>query len=56
MTTIRRPICASIRHATFYAFLLYFASTSVATLYHYLLGRQVPYACHAETRGFNLHQ
>ncbi len=31
-------------HLTFYGFLLCFASTSVATLYHYLLGRQAPYA------------
>jgi citrate/tricarballylate utilization protein len=31
-------------HATFYGFLLCFASTSVATLYHYLLAREAPYA------------
>jgi citrate/tricarballylate utilization protein len=31
-------------HATFYGFMLCFASTSVATLYHYLLGREAPYA------------
>ncbi len=31
-------------HATFYGFLLCFASTTVATLYHYLLGREAPYA------------
>ena len=31
-------------HLTFYGFLLCFASTSVATLYHYLLGWQAPYA------------
>jgi citrate/tricarballylate utilization protein len=31
-------------HATFYGFMLCFASTSVATLYHYLLGLQAPYA------------
>jgi citrate/tricarballylate utilization protein len=31
-------------HATFYGFLLCFASTAVATLYHYLLGREAPYA------------
>ena len=30
-------------HLTFYGFLLCFASTSVATLYHYLLGYQAPY-------------
>ena len=30
-------------HLTFYGFLLCFASTSVATLYHYLLGREAPY-------------
>lgn len=31
-------------HLTFYGFMLCFASTSVATLYHYLLGMQAPYA------------
>src|SRR5436190_8532898 len=31
-------------HFTFYGFLLCFASTSVATLYHYLLAREAPYA------------
>jgi citrate/tricarballylate utilization protein len=31
-------------HFTFYGFLLCFASTTVATLYHYLLGREAPYA------------
>jgi citrate/tricarballylate utilization protein len=31
-------------HLTFYGFLLCFASTSVATVYHYLLGRPAPYA------------
>jgi citrate/tricarballylate utilization protein len=30
-------------HCTFYGFLLCFAATSVATLYHYLLGRIAPY-------------
>ena len=30
-------------HMTFYGFLLCFASTSVATLYHYGLGREAPY-------------
>ncbi len=30
-------------HATFYGFMLCFASTSVATLYHYLLGLHAPY-------------
>jgi citrate/tricarballylate utilization protein len=30
-------------HLTFYGFLLCFAATSVATLYHYLLARQAPY-------------
>ncbi len=30
-------------HFTFYGFLLCFASTSVATLYHYLLGQPAPY-------------
>ena len=31
-------------HLTFYGFGLCFASTSVATLYHYLLAREAPYA------------
>ena len=31
-------------HATFYGFALCFAATSVATLYHYVLGWQAPYA------------
>lgn len=31
-------------HFTFYGFLLCFAATSVATLYHYLLGLKAPYA------------
>jgi len=31
-------------HATFYGFMLCFASTSVATLYHYGLNLQAPYA------------
>jgi citrate/tricarballylate utilization protein len=30
-------------HLTFYGFLLCFAATSVATLYHYVLGREAPY-------------
>ena len=30
-------------HLTFYGFLLCFAATSFATLWHYLLGRQAPY-------------
>lgn len=30
-------------HFTFYGFLLCFAATSVATLYHYLLGRHAPF-------------
>jgi citrate/tricarballylate utilization protein len=30
-------------HFTFYGFMLCFASTCVATLYHYLLGQQAPY-------------
>lgn len=30
-------------HATFYGFMLCFASTSVATLYHYFLGLKAPY-------------
>jgi len=31
-------------HFTFYGFLLCFAATCVGTLYHYLLGREAPYA------------
>lgn len=31
-------------HLTFYGFMLCFAATSVATLYHYLLGLHAPYA------------
>lgn len=31
-------------HFTFYGFLLCLTSTSVATLYHYLLGKEAPYA------------
>ena len=31
-------------HLTFYGFVLCFASTSVGTLYHYVLGREAPYA------------
>ena len=30
-------------HATFYGFMLCFASTSTGTIYHYLLGREAPY-------------
>jgi citrate/tricarballylate utilization protein len=30
-------------HLTFYGFLLCFAATIIATLYHYLLGREAPY-------------
>ena len=30
-------------HFTFYGFMLCFAATCVATLYHYLLGQQAPY-------------
>ena len=30
-------------HATFYGFMMCFASTSLATAYHYLLGREAPY-------------
>ena len=30
-------------HFTFYGFLLCFAATSVATLYHYLIAREAPY-------------
>ena len=41
-----RPVSDNRRlyhHLTFYGFLLCFASTSVATLYHYLLGLVAPY-------------
>ena len=34
-------------HFTFYGFLLCFAATSVATLYHYVLGWPAPYGCAA---------
>lgn len=33
----------SAHHLVFYGFLLCFASTCVATIYHYLLGREAPY-------------
>jgi citrate/tricarballylate utilization protein len=33
-------------HLTFYGFLLCFASTATATVYHYLVGREAPYAWH----------
>jgi citrate/tricarballylate utilization protein len=39
--TLRRRI---FHHLTFYGFMLCFAATSVATLYHYVLGLQAPYA------------
>ena len=39
--TDRRKI---FHHLTFYGFILCFAATCVATLYHYLLGREAPYA------------
>ncbi|MDQ6680457.1 MAG: tricarballylate utilization 4Fe-4S protein TcuB [Pseudomonadota bacterium] len=39
-TLVRRRF----HHLTFYGFMLCFASTSIATLYHYLLGRHAPYA------------
>lgn len=38
-----RDIRRHAHHATAYGFLLCFAATSVATLYHYLLGREAPY-------------
>ena len=45
MRTSNRPTAArSIHHLTFYGFLLCFAATCVATLYHYLLAREAPYA------------
>ncbi len=34
-------------HATFYGFLLCFAATSVATLYHYVFGWHAPYALYS---------
>jgi citrate/tricarballylate utilization protein len=39
--TDRRKI---YHHLTFYGFLLCFAATSIATLYHYFLAREAPYA------------
>jgi citrate/tricarballylate utilization protein len=39
--TDRRRI---FHHLTFYGFVLCFLSTSTATLYHYLVGREAPYA------------
>ena len=33
-------------HLTFYGFLLCFAATSVATFYHFVLGREAPYVWH----------
>jgi citrate/tricarballylate utilization protein len=39
--TDRRKI---FHHLTFYGFILCFAATCIATLYHYLLGREAPYA------------
>jgi citrate/tricarballylate utilization protein len=33
----------TFHHFTFYGFMLCFAATSIATLYHYLLGLQAPY-------------
>jgi citrate/tricarballylate utilization protein len=39
--TLRRR---RFHHLTFYGFMLCFAATSVATLYHYVLGLQAPYA------------
>jgi citrate/tricarballylate utilization protein len=39
-STLRRRF----HHLTFYGFVLCFAATCVATLYHYLLGREAPYA------------
>jgi citrate/tricarballylate utilization protein len=38
--TLERRAC---HHATFYGFMLCFAATSVATLYHYVLGWPAPY-------------
>ncbi|HWA79604.1 MAG TPA: tricarballylate utilization 4Fe-4S protein TcuB [Acetobacteraceae bacterium] len=35
---------ALFHHFTFYGFLLCFAATCAATLYHYVLGREAPYA------------
>lgn len=39
--TLRRRV---YHHFTFYGFMLCFAATSVATLYHYVFGWQAPYA------------
>ena len=35
---------ASFHHLTFYGFMLCFAATSVATIYHYVFNWQAPYA------------
>ena len=43
-----RPLHAARRrfhHLTFYGFMLCFAATCVATLYHYVLGWPAPYGC-----------
>jgi citrate/tricarballylate utilization protein len=40
----RRDLRRLVHHLTAYGFLLCFGATSVATLYHYLLGREAPYA------------
>ncbi|MEK9846231.1 MAG: tricarballylate utilization 4Fe-4S protein TcuB [Rhodospirillaceae bacterium] len=42
-TTQKKDGRKHAHHMTFYGFLLCFASTSVATLYHYGLGREAPY-------------
>ena len=39
-----RGLRLSYEYAAFYGFLLCFASTSTATFYHYLVGRDAPYA------------
>jgi citrate/tricarballylate utilization protein len=44
-TSERRPDRRRLyHHLTFYGFLACIAATSVATLYHYVLGREAPYA------------
>ncbi len=46
MSENERPSAArrKFHHLTFYGFLLCFAATSVATVYHYVFGWQAPYA------------
>ena len=47
----RTPWRRWFHHCTFYGFLLCFASTSVAALYHSVFGWLAPYAVHEPARG-----